>query len=329
MLKRKLGGKFCPNCGKELQGTEVTCKGCTTPEFAFKNIHITLCNSCHSYLHRSKWTKCIDINTAVKKVAQDAIKVSVKIGKLSLELHETMSTFKAGVTRDFTIEVAHEGSLFDIPATYEVTLCPKCSKKGTKYFESILQVRNATPEITAFIRNDIAKQKKKGIYINKESRLNKYSEENIDFSITDQTYAKVIAEKLHHQYGAIIKKNAQLFSINWQTTKNIYRLNVLVEIPRYHVGDCIKDENNLYHIMSLGTRINVTNLKTQKKTSLVHGSKYHLLKPTFFQVIKKYPEAEVLDPQTYYQARLMNPTEKLEINQTIKVVVDGQEAWMV
>ena len=81
--------------------------------------------------------------------------------------------------------------------------------------------------------------------------------------------------------------------------------------------------------MSLGTRINVTNLKTQKKTSLVHGSKYHLLKPTFFQVIKKYPEAEVLDPQTYYQARLMNPTEKLEINQTIKVVVDGQEAWMV
>ena len=45
--------------------------------------------------------------------------------------------------------------------------------------------------------------------------------------------------------------------------------------------------------------------------------------------IKKYPEYEVLDPNTYYQTRLMNPEKDLEINQNIKVIIDGGEAWMV
>ena len=162
-----------------------------------------------------------------------------------------------------------------------------------------------------------------------EEKLNKYSEENVDYSLTDQTYAKVLAEKLHKTFGATIKKNAQLFSINWQTAKNVYRLNVLVEIPVYKTGDVIKEEDTLYKIVSLGARIAVKNLKTEKKTSLPHDNEYQVLKSVAVQVIKKYPEVEVLDPQTYYQARLMNPPKTLEINQKIKAVIDGSEAWMV
>ena len=51
--------------------------------------------------------------------------------------------------------------------------------------------------------------------------------------------------------------------------------------------------------------------------------------PVEVMLIKKYPEYEVLDPNTYYQARLMNPSETLQINQKIHVVIDGGEAWIV
>ena len=63
--------------------------------------------------------------------------------------------------------------------------------------------------------------------------------------------------------------------------------------------------------------------------SLQHDNSYEILKPSLFQIIKKYPEYEVLDPHTYYQARLMNPKETLEINHKIKAIIDGGEAWMV
>jgi nonsense-mediated mRNA decay protein 3 len=325
MKKTRYGKKFCPNCGKIVEGNRIFCKDCTQPDFAFKDMKLIICNSCHSYFHKNKWTKFKDINTALKHIAKDNIKAKVTLSPLSSDILE----YKAGIKKDMTLEVTHKGEAYDIPLRLEVTLCNKCSKKDTKYFESILQVRNAYPQIIDFIRNEVKKQHKKGVFINKENRIEKYSEKDIDFSITNQTYARILAQKIRKQFGGTIKNNAQLFSIDWETSKNIYRLHVYIEIPSYAKGDVIKTHNALYKITSISDKIHVTNIKNKSKSLLPHKNTYDILKPVQFQIIKKYPEYEVLDPNTYYQVRLMNPSENLEINQKIMVVVDAGEAWML
>jgi NMD protein affecting ribosome stability and mRNA decay len=269
------------------------------------------------------------VNTAINKTVLDDIKAKVKIKKLSKDLKEKIDSYKAGIKDDLNIEVVHKTQTFDIPAKLEVTLCPKCSKKGTQFFDSTIQLRNCTEEVLAFARNEVAKQQKKGIFITKEVPIEKYSIKDIDMYLTNQTYAKTLADKIRKNFGGTIKKNAKHFSLNWQTTKTLYRLNILLQLPSYKKNDVIKDENHLYRVISLGAKIHVTDLKTNHKTSLPNKESYDVLHPVLFQVIKRYPEYEVLDPNTYYQARLMNPSKKLEINQKVKVVIDGSEAWMV
>jgi len=320
--------KFCPNCGNPITGSGTLCKNCQTTDFDFKDIKIVLCNNCKSYFYKNKWAKFHDINSVINTVVTGNVKHAVKVSKISDIGAETILEYKAGVKKDHVIKVSVKNEHFDLPMTIEVTLCPKCSKQGTKYFQSILQVRNSTDEIHAFIRNEIAKQKKKGIHLNKEEYIDDTGK-NIDYYLTNQSYAKVLAEKLRDNFGGIIKKNAQLFSVSWETSKNLYRLNILVELPRYRKNDAIKSDEQLYKIVSMDEKIHVLNLKTNAKTSLPHKDSYDVLAPVEVMLIKKYPEFEILDPKTYYQARLMNPSETLQINQKIHVIIDGGEAWMI
>ena len=252
----------------------------------------------------------------------------MKVKKLGKEAKEKILSYKPGIKEDLALEVIHGHNHFDIPARLEVTLCPKCSKKGTQFFDSILQLRNSSDEVLEFARNDVKRHHKKGIFINKEVPVEKYSTKDIDLYLTNQSYAKTLAEKIKKHFGGTIRKTAKHFSANLQTSKVLYRLSILLTLPNYRKDDVIRKEGHLYHIQSIGEKIHVTDLKTSHKTSLAHKD-YDILTPVVFQVIKRYPEYEVIDPETYYQARLMNPKKNLEINQKIKVVVDGGEAWMV
>ena len=198
-----------------MHGTSELCSSCSIPDFKFKDIKIVLCTSCHSYLHKNKWTKYQDVNTAISVTALEGIKSFVKIKKISKELKEEIDSHKAGIKDDLNIEVVHKTQIFDIPAKLEVTLCPKCSKEGTQFFDSTIQLRNCTEEILAFARNEVKKQQKKGIFITKEVPLDKYSIKDIDMFLTNQTYAKTLAEKIKKNFGGTIK-----FLINlWRRPK--------------------------------------------------------------------------------------------------------------
>lgn len=328
IVHKRYAKKFCPSCGNAIIDDNTLCKKCRVVDFDFKEIKLFVCNHCKSYNYKNKWQKFQDLNTVMKMIVTGNIKQKINYHDMNDEQVEELLSYKAGVHKPFNIEVSIGKEKFELPAVIDVTLCPKCSKQGTKYFEGVLQVRNITPEIYKFIKNDLAKQRSKGIHINKEVNIDD-TDANIDFYYTDKGYLRIIAEKLRSSFGAILKQNAQLFSIDWETSKNLYRLNVLVEFPNYHKDDVIKLDGHLYKIISMDAKIHVLNLETHTKTLLPHKESYDVLKPIEVMLIKKYPEFEILDPTTYYQARLMNPSDKLEINQTIRVIIDGGEAWVI
>jgi NMD protein affecting ribosome stability and mRNA decay len=328
MLKKIFSpNRFCPKCGKPISGKATLCTGCNAFDFSFKDIFIVLCNSCNSYLENNKWSSYDDVNTPIKKIAERSIKAKVKILELTDDESSLITAYKAGVKKDISIGVSYHSEEFSVPAKLEITLCDKCSKKGTTYFEGILQLRNINEEIISYVENELTKQRRKGIFLNKKQVLKKDSD--VDLYITDQGYTRVLAGKLRRQFGGVMKKNEELFSQDKQRSKNLYRLAILLEFPKYSKGDAIKLDGNIYIIQSLSDKIHVTNMLTGKKTSMPYSGEYDILKPSTLLLIKKYPEYEVLDPQTYYQARLMNPSKYLEINQKLLVIIDGSEAWMV
>lgn len=325
---KQYGVKFCPNCGNTLTGDNSLCKKCSGTDFDFKEIKLFTCNSCQSYNYKNKWKQFQDVDSVVKMIVTDCVKEEFKYYNLDEITKETLLSYKAGVHKDFIVKISIGREKFDLPAVIDVTLCPKCCKKGTKYFEGILQIRNASDEIYNFIRHDLTRNKVRGVHITKEIIIDTQGKDR-DYYYTDKKYLRIIAEKLRQHFGAIVKHNAQLFSIDWETSKNLYRLNVLVEFPKYSKNDVIKIEKQLYRIISMDEKIHVLNLNTNTKTLFPHKDSYDVLKPVELIIIKKYPEYEVLNPNTYYQARLMNPTENLEVNETITAIIDGSEAWMI
>jgi NMD protein affecting ribosome stability and mRNA decay len=328
---KQYGVKFCPNCGNSITGSgheSGLCKKCSGTDFNFKEIKLFTCNSCKSYNYKNKWKEFYDLDAIMKLIITDCIKEEFKYHNLDENTKELLLSYKAGVHKDFIVKISIGREHFDLPAVIDVTLCPKCCKKGTKYFEGILQVRNASNEIYKFIHNDLTRNKYKGVHINKEIVVDSLGRDR-DYYYTDKGYLKIISSKLREQFGAIVKQNAQLFSIDWETSKNLYRLNVLVEFPKYNKNDVLKIDNQLYRIISMDEKIHVINLETNTKTLFPHKDSYDVLKSVKLIVIKKYPEFEVLDPNTYYQAKLMNPNSEIDVNDTITAIIDGSQAWMV
>ncbi|MGV8086926.1 MAG: NMD3-related protein [Candidatus Woesearchaeota archaeon] len=330
IVHKQYGVKFCPNCGNTItnENNNSLCKKCSGTDFDFKEIKLFTCNSCKSYNYKNKWKQFHNLNQVMKIIVTDSIKNEFKYYDLEDNVVEELLGYKAGVHKDFIVKIGIGKEKFDLPAVIDVTLCPKCCKKGTKYFEGILQIRNASDEIYQFIKNDLIKNRSKGVHITKEIIIDNIGRDR-DYYYTDKRYLNIISAKLREHFGAIVKHNAQLFSIDWETSKNLYRLNVLVEFPHYNKNDVIKIDKQLYLIVSMDEKIHVVNLITNTKTLFPHKESYDILKPVELVVIKKYPEFEVLDPNTYYPARLMNPSEKLEINDKIKAIIDGSEAWMI
>jgi NMD protein affecting ribosome stability and mRNA decay len=321
--------RFCPVCGKDVvRGT--LCKTCARPEFTYAPIEPKYCIRCNRLLFKNKWNAPKTLAEGLAKIAQECIRAKVKILDIS-----TPAIPGPGAALPFEIPVYHEGSEFAIPALLHTTICERCSKQGTKYYEAIIQIRPARPDAVAFLERELKKQEAKGIYINKQEQVG----EGVDFFITNQTYAKVLARKITDQFGGSFRNYEKLFSRSSETSKDIFRLAVLVELPSYSVTDMIVYDLRHYQVSSVKKTLSVIDLRTGSKTSLPfeasYKKKYVALPSVIAQVTMVHPHVAVLDPQTFESTRLENAQLILDrrekpfsIGEKIRVAFDGaSRAW--
>ncbi len=139
------------------------------------------------------------------------------------------------------------------------------SLKGTKYFEGILQLRNPTKEVIQFVKNDVAKQpEERGIFINKEEKI----DTGLDLYITSKNYIRSIGKKLQSRFGGQLIESAKLFTKDRQTSKNVYRVNVLFRLPKFKKEDIIKYKGMDLKIKAIGKKVFCTDIKTGRKYTI-------------------------------------------------------------
>ena len=128
-----------------------------------------------------------------------------------------------GVNVDFTVDVEYQGVEYDIPGRFLTTICPKCAKAGATYFEGILQIRNPKKEVTDFIQREIESAKKRGVHATGIKEV----KGGVDYYLSSIKYLRKIGRELKRRFPGELKESPKLFSRNRQTSKAIYRLNVL------------------------------------------------------------------------------------------------------
>ncbi len=197
-------------------------------------------------------------------------------------------------------------------------------EKNNQYFEGILQLRNPNEEVFDEIETRLDKVASKGISISKAKKV----KEGVDLYFTDKKYIQKLGQELQRKFGGILKISPKLFSRNKQTSKDIYRVNVLLKLYDFKVGDVIKFENNYVKVTSIDKKINGIDLELNKKKSFDYNDDYKILKKYKTTVCKVKPKLEVLHPETFQSVPVMNNAQT-KLGEKIKVVSDRKKVFIV
>jgi len=170
-----------------------------------------------------------------------------------------------------------------------------------------------------FLQKRVENLRHKGMFINKTERL----DDGYDLYVTNKKIALTLGKELQEQYGGEFKASPQLFSRNKQTSKNIYRVNVLVRLPKFERGDILLYDDKIFRVDKLGSKIKLQDLTTGNFTVADYARmEYSVLKKYTTYVSRTHPYLEVINPFDFQSSMVKNrQVNSFELGQEIKVVV--------
>ncbi|MBI2548897.1 hypothetical protein HYW21_06115 [Candidatus Woesearchaeota archaeon] len=195
------------------------------------------------------------------------------------------------------------------------------TERHQDYFEGILQLRHATPDAIVFARQKVMQHPQ--VHITKE----KVVRGGVDLYLTSKTFLKTLAVAIQKQFGGTLSMSPTLYSRDRQTSKDIYRLTVLLKLPLFQVGDVLAAEEKVIRITHLGKLIHGVDLQSNKNVSLDYAAEVVLLTKHPTPITKVKPRLEALDPETYQSEPLRNPVEKKPGEKV--TVVKWHGLWLV
>jgi len=131
--------------------------------------------------------------------------------------------------------------------------------KPEHYFEGVLQLRNCSDEVVAFVLSSIKSDKKARI-----ARIEK-KKNGIDYYLSSQRYLRSLGKKIREKFSGELIESRKLFSRNRQTSRNIYRVFVMFRQHNIRKGDIISLRGEKLKVVSLGARISVKDSKGRKR----------------------------------------------------------------
>ncbi|MBN2458053.1 hypothetical protein JXB31_02895 [Candidatus Woesearchaeota archaeon] len=303
-----------------------------------KGIELKYCRHCCSYLYKNnqlpaeKFIGVFD-NLLLKHLDLSTMPETVEIDKKRLLEPEKRFTLSLTVSK-----VVHDKLIkerYDVPVRVIIGECQRCSRISGNYYEGVFQLRNKESAdfliVYKRIINETEKMRKKGISITKEARVRN----GIDLYFTNSKFMQQLGARLYRSFGGEFKVNPSLYGRNRQTSKDIYRLNVLFRLPEFSPGDIISFENRIYSINSFSKDMIIcTELISRKKLSIKNSEDIELIAtPDKFRkavVVRKKPYLEILHPDSYENIRPMNsPAKQDEKKGQIRVLVDGSRVYCV
>lgn len=328
----------CPRCGN-LETTGTFCKDCLRELHplveSIKPAKLTLCAGCDRAKIHSDWKEW-DQQTAVVKALSESLAFSNHAEIEGVEFEDAEIERKPGIKKIAKVMAVvtgrHEEARqsyeeeYDLPLQYDVTVCPRCSKKGTSYYEGILQIRNQTPAVREEIYSYLKAHK--NVRLAKEVPVASGS----DYYISDQRTVNHLSKQLHMKFGGELKASAQHFSFDHAAGKNLYRVNAYLEIPEFGKGDVIKRDDSYYYVLGVSTKVKAENLMTGSQESFPYekgAAKRLAIKTT---QVSNIDPVEVLHPVSYQSVVPTNskyaPAE-LDMDDEVSVALDGEYLFLI
>lgn len=292
--------RFCPKCGASIsKGT--FCEECSKVEVTIDPIHIQVSEFGRTF-HKGLWHPYQDLEDLIRKRIRESAGKDYPIDIEPFEF-EIKPKEKIIVTTHVLIEEEKE---LLVPVRLSYRQCDFGQKQKTQYFEGILQVQNFNDQIIDFISSQMEIMAPKGVFITKTVETKK----GVDLYFTKKNPMRIIAQKVVAKFGGRMEEHAQLFSHNHLTSRDLFRLNIHLELPEFTMGDVIEfdlkrirgdDIRHVIQVNRMGKIIHGDELLTGKQMDFEFKYAKDVKKVKKFKttVCANKPEVQVLDPETY------------------------------
>ena len=303
--------RFCPKCG--IQITEGTlCEACVTRTLHYQTPLVQV-SEFNRVIENGRWRAFDELEEVIKKHVRLAL--DDKTAELEVEPFE----FLIAPKQKTNVYVHYVFDKKDVRLLVKLSYmqCDFGQKQKTGYFEGILQLRNDNPEVLEYVDADLAKVAYKGVFISKTSK----QKNGVDLYFTHKNHMRLLAQRIHNKFGGILKINSQLFSHNHETSKDIFRVNIYVELPKFKKDSIISffttgaRSDNLHRqyvkVTSMGRLMQGNNLMTGKRTAfeLRYIAELEIYDKKETSVISiEDGRIEILDPETFQSETIANST---------------------
>ena len=126
------------------------------------------------------------------------------------------------------------------------------------YFQGVLQLRNPNNKVIEFIKKFLEQN---NTYITKTKKV----KNGWDYWVTSQRVLQNLGNKLKSRFDGILKVNPRIYTRDWLTSKDVYRVNVYFELCKARTGQIIDFRGDKVKITAIGKKIFAKDLKTGKK----------------------------------------------------------------
>jgi nonsense-mediated mRNA decay protein 3 len=334
----------CIICGKtEKKYNEGMCSSCCSENYfsvdSIKKFPFSYCANCGAYRHGMQWLKKLELYEAIEKSVLYNIKFKAKPEEVAIKINLPEHKIKIGSKAIGEIDLQIKTKLpnqnnkeefkeeeYIIPIKVSYTLCDTCSKKKTEYFEGRIQLRNKENEQFAEAKKLVHQliEPRNDVFITKKEELSN----GVDFFISSQKYVQNIGNELYKRFGGELTITSKLFSRDKQTSKDLFRVDVLLRLPEFNIGDILFINNKLIKVTAMHEKkiVGVT-LKENKSISENIDKGYEIKarnKDAQEVIVTKRKPLEVLHPEDYQSTLVANPEfHKIIGNKAKVIIIDG------
>jgi nonsense-mediated mRNA decay protein 3 len=318
----------CPKCGNPSEGG--LCPDCELQSFRFLScpeaLDITICSVCGSQLRKKKWQAADrSLEESIWQEIRDAVSWREDLGDACLEI----KVIPRGATR-FLAMVRLSGAFRDrsicergeIPVKVNLVACETCSRKAGKYFEATVQVRGSnsrTMTADEMERCQALAESMAEAGLEGGERLSfiqemKETKGGLDIVLGSAQLGRQLAKAIFQCLGGKQEETSKL--VGRRDGRDIYRITLLVRLPRLTKGDIVLLRGNLFCVEGFSGRRTLVDPLTgvgrrrswsekEAEEAEVLGNRSEAQKAVVVAVDSNV--LEIIDPESYKTAFASRP----------------------
>jgi nonsense-mediated mRNA decay protein 3 len=292
---------FCPRCGKPTE--HQFCLDCLRELHPLikniKPVTVTMCPVCLRVFLKASWIKR-DLQEVIERQVERSLTLTQDATITGMVL-EPAAPEPGKQELQLTIIGSVDGSE-PYEESYVVTIlvagnrCTQCERLANTYFNGILQLRRPNDTVMHEIERLLGKSLSNA----------KDVTGGIDYYVMDHHILQNVAREVHARFGGELSINAQHFSYDSLASKNLYRVNALLRLPKFWKGSLIHTGAKYMFITSMGKVLKGIDILTGKTMSAPTNNSYPDFPQQQTTIVTTRPTITVLDPETFQTVAIAN-----------------------